>query len=269
MAVLLLEVGAYQLSSKYLPKKGNVWYFRRRIPSDVRLAYPGRPDHMSFALKTSDPLVAARSANPCAGEQDALWGTVRSGVPVSSPHARAAAMGILKAFNLEPGQNEIYVKNDLQPDDFIMELSPQSGGEDGRIVLDALPTQHRIAADLFYGTQQTPTFGDVKHKHFELGKGPKAERMLAQFDSAYNQFLKLSGDQPIDLYRRADANLFVAALQKRGCAPMTIKRYVAQISPIFGTGIREFDLQIRKIRSQSAGLTAVGKEAGEAELRRS
>lgn len=232
MAVLLLEAGAYQLNSKYLQKKGNVWYFRRRIPQDVRSGYPGRPAGLFFSLQTSDPLVAARSANRSASEQDAYWSSVRSEQPVSAPQARAAALGILKAFDLEPGQSKVYDKYGLEPNEFLMELSQQSGGEDGRIIAEALPPQLRIAADLFYGTPHAPTLGEVRDKHFELGKGPKSERALSQFNSAYDQFVKLSGDQSIDLYKRADANQFVAALVARKCAPMTIKRYVAHdLSP--------------------------------------
>ena len=113
MAVLLVKAGAYSLNAKHLQKKGNVWYFRRRVPQDVRSAYPDRPVCLFFSLKTADPHVAARAANQHACEQDALWQTVRSGEPVSTPEARSAAMGILEAFGLEIGQSKVYDKYDL------------------------------------------------------------------------------------------------------------------------------------------------------------
>ena len=128
-----------------------------------------------------------------------------------------------------------------------MELSNRSGGEDGRIILEALPPQHRIAADMFYGRKQTPTFCEVRDKHLALGKGPRGKQGIGQFNNALKLFLGLCGDIPIDQYSRESAHKFIGALVQRKVLHTTIERYVAQIAPIFGTGLREFELPGRNI----------------------
>ncbi|MFN3278519.1 MAG: hypothetical protein ACK41Y_08980, partial [Paracoccus hibiscisoli] len=75
--VLLFDSGAFRLSAKYIQKKGNVWYFRRRVAvgcEGLHRDAKGRPQSgLFFSLKTGDQIEAAKRANDHAKRQDALW----------------------------------------------------------------------------------------------------------------------------------------------------------------------------------------------------
>ncbi|WP_370281692.1 DUF6538 domain-containing protein [Pseudooceanicola sp.] len=40
MAIALIQYGALRVDVKYLQNRRGLWYFRRRIPADVRPKYP-------------------------------------------------------------------------------------------------------------------------------------------------------------------------------------------------------------------------------------
>jgi len=75
MAIVLFDRGAFRVVARYVEQRGGTYYFRRRIPDDVRPLYPGRKGFLFFSLKTSDPMEAARRADEEARRQDALWET--------------------------------------------------------------------------------------------------------------------------------------------------------------------------------------------------
>jgi integrase len=242
MAVLLFESGAFTVKVKYIEPREGIWYFRRRIPHDLRKHYPSREAQIFCSLKTRDVTRAAKLANQMASEQDALWRSLRENAELSGPELKASAAAILQQHGLRPGQYQEYRQHKLEPDEFLDQLRYMSQTDDGSISADDLPDNYRLAADLFYGKTLTPTLSEARDKHFALGKGPKGDKALAQFNNAYNQFLSLAGDLPIDKYRREDANRFVEVLADKKNKPATIKRYIAQIRPVFGTAIREFEL---------------------------
>ncbi|WP_347310072.1 DUF6538 domain-containing protein [Defluviimonas sp. SAOS-178_SWC] len=249
MAVVLREPGAYTLKAKYLQRRDNTWYFRRRVPSDVQRHYPDKPNQIFVSLKTSDPRKAATLAHQLALEQNTFWKSCRSGQDVVGKDLQLAAMQTLKSFGLAPGQHREFERLGLEPDQFLDELRYLSQDEEGRIVSDALPPQYALAVKLYYGETLPPTLTDARDKHFALGLGPKGGKSRPQFDNAFDLFLSIAGDLPINQYRREHANEFVATLVDRGVKYTTIKRYVAQLSPIFTTAIREFEIQRQNIFS--------------------
>lgn len=249
MAVVIRESGAYTLKAKYLELRDNTWYFRRRIPAEIQRFYPGKPSQIFLSLKTPDARQAARAAHQKALEQDAFWKSCRSGEPIVGKETRLSAFSILEAHGLTPGQHREYERLGLEPDGFLDELRYQSQDDEGRIILEDLPSDYAVAAKLFYGEKVAPTLVDARDKHFGLGLGPKGVKSHAQFENAFNLFLGIAGDLPVDQYRREHANEFVAALVDRNAKYATIKRYVAQLRPIFATAIREFEIQRQNIFS--------------------
>ncbi|WP_132543814.1 DUF6538 domain-containing protein [Rhodovulum euryhalinum] len=63
MSFVLFNFGAIRIEVSYLLFKGNVWYFRRRIPDDVRRLYPSKKGQLFFSLKTGDKMKAAKLAD--------------------------------------------------------------------------------------------------------------------------------------------------------------------------------------------------------------
>lgn len=65
--ILLFEAWAYRVMCKHVQLKGNVYYYRRRVPEDVRSLHKrlgrGREAQLFFSLKTSDKAEACRRAD--------------------------------------------------------------------------------------------------------------------------------------------------------------------------------------------------------------
>lgn len=109
--VLLFDSGAFRLSAKYIQKKGNVWYFRRRVAAGCEGLHrdtKGKPQSvLFFSLKTRDQLEAAKRANEHSRRQDALWANHLRGGSSEAVDPKAA-LGRLEAAGLKPGDGLRY-----------------------------------------------------------------------------------------------------------------------------------------------------------------
>lgn len=232
------------MSAKYIQKKGNVWYFRRRVSAGCEGLHRdanGRPQSvLFFSLKTSDQIEAAKRANEHARRQNALWRN-----HLNSSHAEAvdpkAALGRLEAAGLKPGDG-LHHPDNLVIDRFIDLLTggPYEPGE----YRPELSPQNKLTLDLLMGKQIPRTLSDAQEKHVALGKGPRNKTARQQYDRAWSVLMDITGDAIIHEVRRDHANLFVENLRKRGITSATISKYVYQIKPVFDTAIREFELGI-------------------------
>ncbi|MBM3606682.1 MAG: hypothetical protein FJX25_18845, partial [Alphaproteobacteria bacterium] len=242
--VLLFDSGAFRLTAKYIQKKGNVWYFRRRVSAGCESLYrdaKGKPQSvLFFSLKTSDQIEAAKRANEHARRQDALW---KNHLNSSTSEAvdPKAALGRLEAAGLRPGDGLRYADNPVI--DRLVEALSGGSYEQGEYRPEP-PAQDRLTLDLLMGNPVPRTLSDAKDKHIALGKGPRNKTAQQQFDRAWNILMDITGDVILKDVRREHANQFVGKLRARGIASETISKYVYQIKPVFDTAIREFDLGI-------------------------
>lgn len=227
---------------------GNVWYFRRRIPEDVRHLHPdakGRPQkEVLFSLRTTDKIEAAKKANDYARRQEALWKAHRDGTGLDTDPK--AALGRLEAAGLHPGDGRIVDSegSTLPPvDAFITGLL---GANDPCEYRPSPSPQDRLTVDLLMGKREVPkTLSDARDKHFALGKGPKSTKAAAPFNRAWDLLMSITGDAIITSLRREHANQFVAKLLAKGVSSETAHKYVYEIKPLIDTAIREFELQIQ------------------------
>ncbi|MEM8958597.1 MAG: DUF6538 domain-containing protein [Pseudomonadota bacterium] len=128
MSVTLIQTGAFVLLAKYIYRKqSGIWYFRRRIPSDVLKHYPGRNGDIRFSLKTRDESEAASLANQHALGQDAQWTAIRTGQIADGPERVRAAEEILRGFGLKPGEGREIDEVGAGGEDFFAELDFQAG----------------------------------------------------------------------------------------------------------------------------------------------
>ncbi|CAM3308439.1 tyrosine-type recombinase/integrase [Paracoccus nototheniae] len=232
------------MSAKYIQKKGNVWYFRRRVAvgcEGLHRDAKGKPQSgLFFSLKTGDQIEAAKRANDHAKRQDALWAN-----HLSSGFGEAvdpkAALGRLEAAGLKPGDGLRY------PDSTALEdlVQTLTGGpyEPGDYRPEPDP-QSRLTYDLLMGKQMPRTLSDAQEKHIALGKGPRNKTAQQQYDRAWSVLMGITGDAILTDVRREHANRFVEKLRKRGITAETISKYVYQVKPVFDTAIREFELGI-------------------------
>lgn len=227
--VLLFDSGAFRLSAKYIQKKGNVWYFRRRVAVGCQGLHrdaKGKPQSvLFFSLKTRDQLEAAKRANEHARRQDALWANHLSNGSGEAVDPKAA-LGRLEAAGLKPGDGLRYHDSPAL-EDFVQALT---GGpyEPGEYRPEPDP-QSRLTLNLLMGKQVPRTLSDAQDKHIALGKGPRNRTAQQQYDRAWSVLLGITGDAILTDVRREHANLFVEKLRNRGITADTISKYVYQI----------------------------------------
>ncbi len=157
MSLIVAEYGAFQIVVKYLHQKnkGGVWYFRRRVPDDVRGHYPSlnKAGVLFVSLKTKNQLEAAKKANQMALEQDALWRNLRDGEVDASKDVDSAAIALLSSFGFVPYQGDKLETDNAHYDRFIDELHFQAEVQGGIIDpawQEQLPIVHRRAAELLH-----------------------------------------------------------------------------------------------------------------------
>ncbi|WP_050929602.1 DUF6538 domain-containing protein [Aestuariivita boseongensis] len=225
MSIVVLELGAFTLLAKYLHQKkpGGVYYFRRRIPDDVRRLYPDKKTGMlMFSLKTKDKNEAVRQANRHAIQQDALWKASRAGSLEYSPEQLKAAEELLRANHLKPGDGnrkglEIALEffADHLHETAVMYGAPSDEFEarqDRTPWEDYLPPVHRAAGDLLYGTKR-PVFLSEALSDFQSRRQEDPATTAGKYRiRVVNQFIEWFGDRPIDQYSRQDANEFINRL---------------------------------------------------------
>lgn len=243
--VLLFDSGAFRLSAKYIQKRGNVWYFRRRVKAGCEGLHrdaAGKPQSvLFFSLKTTDQREAAKRADQHARRQDALWDSHLRGTDEAvSPKA---ALARLEAAGVKPGDGVRY-RDTVTIDRLIDELT---GGPYEPFGHHPEPSaQDRLTLDLLMGKQVPRTLSDARDKHIELGKGPRNRIGQQQFDRAWDLLMGITGDAIITDVRRDHANQFVAKLRERDVSAETIRKYVYQIKPVLDTAIREFELKMER-----------------------
>ena len=247
MPTIWFRHGALYMTVRYVQWRDGLAFFRRRIPRDLERFYPGRKKLLFFSLKTRDPNEAAKRAHAEAKRLDAEWSRLREGQG-STAEVRSSALAILQRNGIAAGQWREHGKQGLEPEGFIAELEYQAG-VDGDTVLaidrDQLPPDYALAADLYYADAPEmrklliPTLSEVSVKHLEF-KGALASD--DQFHRALDRFIAVNGDLPMDQYRRSHGHEFIRELLDSGLKAATVKRYLAQIRPVFETAILELEI---------------------------
>lgn len=240
--VLLFEAGAFRVMCKHIQIKDNTWYYRRRVPDDVRSLHRDGNNKLKpqlfFSLKTKDKAEAARLADSHTRRFNALWRAHREGSGYGADPL--VSLATLERAGLQPGDGERY-RGDNAIADFVDSLVGQYEQDD----LRPIPSrQDRLTLDILRGASIPRSLTDAKEKHFELGKGPKNKVGQQQFDRAWKLLLEITGDITIENLKREHGNEFVRRLIKQGAGGETIKRYLSQVRPVISTAIVEFELAI-------------------------
>lgn len=246
--ITLIESGAFRLMCKYVTQKKNsaVWYYRRRIPSDVAKLHINsktrKPESQIFhSLKTSDKALACKRADEKTRQLDGLWAAHRRN-HCDRPDP-AVSLARLEAAGLKAGDGKTAVDEyglPLPPiDDFIESLI---GLRDFTEEAAPVSAQDKLTLDILNGAPVPKTLKDVHDLYLSLGKGPKNKVGRGQFDRAWNLLFEVTGNKVLADVRRADANEYVSRLIDRGVSAETIRKYISQISPAIKLAIKEFEL---------------------------
>ncbi|WP_448325538.1 DUF6538 domain-containing protein [Sulfitobacter sp. M13] len=254
MSVVVLEFGALIIMAKYISQRSasGPWYFRRRIPDDLRKHYPAKKTgQLYFSLQTEDASKAAQIANRHSLEQDALWASLRDGSVSEGPDLVKAANALLESFGIKANQYAEYKKAGLEPERFMEELRYQADAREPENNTanwaDDLPPLHRLVADLYYGKRVPFSLSQAITEFQELqGEDPNSKGGKLR-QGVVPAFIGQFGDLPIDLYTRESANGFVKFLSNKGNKTSTIKRRLNSIRPVFRQMSLEKELDDKQI----------------------
>ena len=104
MSLVVLETTAIRVTVNYVEQRRGIFYFCRRLPQDLRQHYPNNQTQLFFSLQTRNKLEAVKRAEFEASKQNALWKALREGWLEVGPEVNAAAVAMLDAYGLKPGQ---------------------------------------------------------------------------------------------------------------------------------------------------------------------
>ncbi len=248
MTASWFKIGPISMKIKYVEWRRGTAYYRRRIPSDLQNKYAGKA-HLFSSLKTDNPALAAKRSLEETRRIDREWCLLRSNGQ-SDLQTREEGMAVLRKYGLKPGQAVEYDKYDIEPDEFVDELLAHSHdpyGNNPGIVKGRLPAGLRMAAELFYAKGDElnkltcPSFSEVIVKHLYFHPRRVSD---PQFDRATQRFIEVNGDMPIDQFRREHGNAYVKNLLESGVKKATVKRYLAQVRPVFKTAIFELEVEM-------------------------
>ncbi|GJH23706.1 DUF6538 domain-containing protein [Caballeronia novacaledonica] len=242
---------------KHTRKKGNLIYFRRRIPEDIQslLAAAGSPlsgkSHVVVSLQTSDPRVAAPKIAKLVKQTDAEWEELR----------RPSRAGTLKQAHQLLTHAGIDVSDPTgSPEialdvfyEYLDERLPDSVKEDETITTGKQLDQHfdpvhRAALQLLQNRREF-TLADCLDQYAQARpKAAKTAKLAFGYLSAF-----LGSDRDIRNVRRSDVNAFVLHLLQGGhsedgtpITTSTVGRYLNSLKAAFTRAINENELDIRQ-----------------------
>lgn len=258
MAIVVIEIGAMIVSFKYIERRGNIWWFKRRIPDDVLKQYPDKRAAkisngiMKFSLGTKDELEAGKKAMLTALQQDSFWANVRNGSVEYGPELFRAAIALLDAYNLKPNQYEEYRKHDLYPDKFMDDLYHDAGVFGPEDMNDGwekrISPVRKCAADLFFGEKPPLFLSEGINEFFRLTGEPSEAGVGLRRTRVVRDFISVCSDLPIDRYSRQDVNTFITyLLEEKQNKTDTVRKRIGEIRVVFETLCREKEIEDNQI----------------------
>lgn len=257
MALLIHIDATISVTAKYVLKKGNTFYFQRRVPDELRHLYGGKRTILE-SLKTGDPLLAAKKAQAKAKQLDTYWTSIRTGGDLESGQSagelREAATRLLQEHKLQAGDWEHRHADpqvDARVDVFLEELVEPYRSRDERARLDEsaeeiLPPVNLTALELLRG-ETVYRLSDALDLYLKLkvrgqkGRRDKAKRLAEATFEAFAASIG-KGDTPIADIRRSDIRIYVEELKSRGNKSGTIRRRINTLKAAIGLAIREFEM---------------------------
>lgn len=239
------KYGPLTMKLQYCRKKGDLLFFRRRVPLDLREQI-GR-DFFVQSLGTSDPRVAAPLIQKLVKQTDREWAEMRS--PTRSGNLKRAKelLGVHGSNPVQLSDTEYLAFDDMLE----AILGPQP--------VSALPEPHKTALELVQGTREF-TLEDCINEYVEarpgdIDRAQRAARYLKEY---------LKGDRALSKIRRPDVNGFVQHLLSKDMSTATVQRYLTPLKAAFGRAIRENELKIENVFARveipKMGLDKVDRE---------
>lgn len=266
MAQVIMNRGGLIVMAKFLHQQGGLWYYRRRIPEDIRkhvapLSASGKPQEFRMvSLKTKVREEAIPSALKLASEDDKAWAAIRGAPEGTTPQpVDIAARKKLKALELKPGalvaefmstKDIPYGVMEVLEDHFVQVHGPEW--------LDARDSGHPEDLEPFISTvdkrmlellREDPNapkdrLSDALENYLKEHEKGTEKSFLAETKRAIQAVYDAVGDFPLPKYTRAHANIVRDRLLE-GRKTETAKRRINTIKAVFTSGIRELEIDAK------------------------
>lgn len=244
---------------KYLQQRpSGLWYYNRRIPQELRAHFGGRL-HKLKSLQTRDKGEAIRRAAQEARLDDALWRSLRSpkaeSLGLTTRETMDAAKALLATLGIAPGDTlKAYADGEPDPMDRLTEaletkygdeyLSLREDGDDVRVARLLSPVEreaHRILRE----DPDSPRvlLSAVVERYLADNAKGRQRAFVSHTKGTIAQLEAITGDWPLEQYKRTHANAFRDHLTAKGNSTGTVRRRLAVLKAVFNVGRREFDLQ--------------------------
>ncbi|MEX3935082.1 DUF6538 domain-containing protein [Paraburkholderia phymatum] len=218
--------GPLTMKLQYCRKKGNLLFFRRRVPLDLREQL-GK-DYFVASLGTADPREALPLIRAWLKKTDKEWGELRSPTRAGTLQRARQLLAEYGVDPVAPAEGPLWAFEDV--------LAETQGDR------DVLPEPHRTALQVLQGVREF-TLEDAIDEYVAArpGDATRAERALRYLKSY------LGGDRDIRKLRRVDVNGFVQHLLGQDMSTTTVQRYLTPLKAAFGRAIRENELKCENV----------------------
>ena len=254
------------MMAKFLYQQSGLWYYRRRIPEDIRKQAPslssaGKPQEFRMiSLRTKVREEAIPLALKLASDDDIAWAAIRGAPEGTTPQAvDIAARRILDALGLKPGALDAEKKSTKDipygPIEVLEEHYMQVHGPDW---LDARNSGHPEDLERFIGPvdermleilHEDPNapkdrLSDALENYLNEHERGSEEKFSADTRRAIETVYEVVGDLPLPKYTRAHANMVRDRLLE-GRKTGTAKRRINTIKAVFNSGILELEINAK------------------------
>lgn len=233
----------FKVSIKYVYRRGDNFYYQRKIPLDLQSRFGGGT-HIKQNLGTNDLGLVARKVTSLNKQYESTWEAMRNNASITPTQVREAATRLLRQYDLKPLPHinpehavDQFIENILEPkrmahaagDDEVYEHAPASN------YLSEIETTALALLN------ERPKFmlSDALDFYLNMHEKAKDEDFREYNKRIWDRFVNLIGDKPFEKLTRADINLFVEKLLGESLKTGTVRRNLRCAAAIYNHGLLE------------------------------
>jgi len=257
----------FELSIPYAYRRGNTYYYQRKIPLDLLKRYGGK-QLIKVKLKTTGLKQITKQISALNKQYESTWNSLRINPELKPSSVRESAIKLLSQFGLKPLpviNEEVEIGFFLDELELKKEAYAQGDDEVWRntSLAECLDPVEYEALRLI---NEEPGFclSDALEIYLNGHAKKNNEKFCTFTRRVWNRLIEVIGDKEFEQVTRTDANIFVSMGLDRGSKTTTVDRQVSVINAVFNVVITEKELTKANpfLRLRIAGLGEDSKVRG-------